>query len=189
MIAMSDAYTTPVTTAFELQRRTIEQSQQAFKQSLAFQQNVSQAMLDSLDSQESAQRRGVELTQTMFHSYLDAVEAAVPGVEGSVEELRATVDEQVAFLLENHEEAFDTVESEFAEGLDAYDELSEDYVAALDEQVELLVEAHEDLEGQSVEAVEQLADQFEDLQEQVEEVQDQVRDVQQQAADAVDVEA
>jgi len=189
MIPMSDAYTTPVTTVFEMQRRTIEQSQQAVKQSLEFQQNVSQAMVDSLDSQESAQRRGVELTQTMFHSYLDAVEAAVPGVEGSVEEVRATVDEQVEFLLENHAEAFETVEAEFEEGIGAYDELSEDYVAALDEQVELLVDAHEDLEGQSVEAVEQLADQFEDLQEQVEEVQDQVRDVQEQAAEAVDVEA
>ncbi|MFB6188857.1 MAG: hypothetical protein ABEI57_03150 [Halapricum sp.] len=186
---MSDVYTTPVTTAFELQRRTIEQSQQAVKQSLEFQKNLNQAFVDSLDSQESAQRRGVELTQTLFHSYLDAVEASVPGVSGSVEELRNTVDEQIEFLLENHEEAFDAVEGEFAEGLEAYDELSADYVEALDEQVDLLIEAHEELEGQSVEAVEQIADQFEDLQEQVEEVQDQVRDVQQQAAEAVDVEA
>ena len=186
---MSDAYTTPVTTAFELQRRTIEQSQQAFKQSLAFQQNVSQAMLDSLDSQESAQRRGVELTQTMFHSYLDALEAAVPGVDSYVEELRATVDEQVAFLLENHEEAFDAFESEYSEGTAAYDELTGDYVEALDEQVSLLIEAHEEIEGQSVEAGEQMANTVEDLQEQVEEVQDQVQEVQEQAAEAVDIEA
>jgi methyl-accepting chemotaxis protein len=186
MISMSDAYTTPVTTAFEFQRRTIEQSQKAVKQSLAFQQNVNQAVVDSLDSQESAQRRGVELTQTLFHSYLDAVEAAVPGVEGSVEELRATVDEQVEFLLENHEEAFDAVESELAEGLDAYDELSEDYVAALDEQVDLLVEAHEELEGQSVEAVEEMQAQFEEVAEQAEEMQAQVQDISEQAVDSVE---
>jgi DNA repair exonuclease SbcCD ATPase subunit len=184
---MSNAYTSPVTTVFELQRASIEQSQQALEQSVAFQQNVGQAFVDSLDSQESAQRRGVELSQTLVHNYLDTVESTIPGAAGSVDELRSAVDEQVEFLLENHEEAFEAFEGEFAEGVEAYDELTDDYIAALDEQVSLLVEAHEELETQSVEAVEQMADQVEDLQDQVEEVQEQVQDVQQQAAEAVEV--
>ncbi|SFR86604.1 hypothetical protein SAMN05216559_0241 [Halomicrobium zhouii] len=179
-------YTTPVTTAFQMQRQSIEQSQKVFEQSVAFQKNVTDAVVDSLDSQESAQRRGVELAQTAFHSYLDTVEATVPGVTPTVEEVRATVDEQYEFLLENHAETFENVEAELVEQTDAYDELTEDVLTAMNEQVGLLVEAHEDLEAQSVEAAEQWGEQIEELQDQVEEVQDQVREVQEQAADAVE---
>jgi methyl-accepting chemotaxis protein len=179
-------YTTPVTTAFEMQRATIEQSQKALEQSVSFQQNVNEAVIDSLDTQESAQRRGVELSKTAFHSYLDAVEATVPGVGGTVDEVRQAVDEQYDFLLENHAEVFDNVESELLEGVEAYDELTEDYVTAVDEQVSMLVEAHEELEDQSVEVAEQYGEQLEEVQEQVEEIQEQVEEVQAQAADAVE---
>ncbi|WP_254272721.1 hypothetical protein [Haloarcula marina] len=179
-------YTTPVTTAFEMQRATIEQSQKALEQSVAFQQNINEAVIDSLDTQESAQRRGVELSKTAFHSYLDAIETTVPGVAGTLEEIRTAVDEQYDFLLENHAEAFDNVESELLEGAEAYDEMADDYVAAVSEQVEMLVEAHEELESQSVEVAEQFGDQLEEVQEQVEEIQTQVEEVQAQAADAVE---
>ncbi len=179
-------YTTPVTAAFEMQRQSIEQSRKAVEQTVEFQKTVTDAFVGSLDSQESAQRRGVELAQTAFHGYLDAVESAVPGVTPTVEEVRATVDEQYEFLLENHAEAFDNVEHELVESVDAYDDLTGDVLTAMDEQVEMLVEVHEDLEAQSVEAVEQWGDQLEELQDQVEEVQEQVRDVQEQAADAVE---
>jgi len=179
-------YTTPVTTAFEMQRATIEQSQKALEQSVSFQQNVNEAVIDSLDTQESAQRRGVELSKTAFHSYLDAVEATMPGMAGTVDEVRQAVDEQYDFLLENHAEVFDNVESEMLEGVEAYDEMTEDYVTAVDEQVALLVEAHEELESQSVEVAEQFGAQLEEVQEQVEEIQEQVEEVQAQAADAVE---
>jgi methyl-accepting chemotaxis protein len=179
-------YTTPVTTAFQMKRQSIEQSQKVFEQGVAFQKNVTDAVVDSLDSQESAQRRGVELAQTAFHSYLDTVEATVPGVAPTVGEVRAAVDEQYEFLLENHAETFENVEAELVEQTDAYDELTEDVLTAMNEQVALLVDAHEDLESQSVEAAEQWGAQIEELQDQVEEVQDQVREVQEQAADAVE---
>ncbi|WP_135303421.1 hypothetical protein [Haloarcula amylovorans] len=179
-------YTTPVTTAFEMQRATIEQSQKALEQSVTFQQNVNNAVIDSLDTQESAQRRGVELSKTAFHSYLDAVEATVPGMAGPINEVRQAVDEQYDFLLENHAEVFDNLESEMTEGADAYDEMTEDYLNAVEEQVDMLVEAHEELESQSVEVAQQFGDQLEEVQEQVEEIQDQVEEVQAQAADAVE---
>jgi methyl-accepting chemotaxis protein len=169
-----------------MQRQSIEQSQKVFEQGVAFQKNVTDAFIDSLDSQQSAQRRGVELAQTAFHSYLDAVEATVPGVTPTVEEIRASVDEQYEFLLENHAETFENVEAELVEGADAYGELTDDVLAAINEQIDLLVEAHEELESQSVEAAEQWGAQIEELQDQVEEVQDQVREVQEQAAEAVE---
>ena len=179
-------YTTPVTTAFEMQRATISQSQKALEQSVAFQHNVSEAVIDSLDTQESAQRRGVELSKTAFHSYLDAVESTMPGAAGSVEEMREAIDEQFEFLLDNHAELFESIESETREGLDAYDELTTDYLEAMDEQIEMVLEAHEDLEGQSIEAAEQVEDQIEQMQEQVEQVQDQVQEVQEQAQESLE---
>ena len=179
-------YTTPVTTAFEMQRATIEQSQKALEQTVSFQQTVNEAFVDSLDTQESAQRCCVELSKIAFHSYLDAVEPTMPGMAGTVEEVRTAVDEQYDFLLENHAEVFENVESEMLEGAEAYDEMSDDYVTAVDDQLSMLVEAHEELEGQSVEIAEQFGAQLEEVQEQVEEIQEQVEEVQAQAADAVE---
>ena len=180
-------YTTPVTTAFEAQRATIQQSQRALEHTVAFQKRMGEAFVGSFDSTESAQRRAVELSRSATHSYLDAVESMTPGATGTVEELRAAVDEQYDFLLENHAETFETVAAEYEEGIDAYDDVNEDYLAALDEQVEMLVEAHEALEDQSVEATEQWSAQLEQLQDQVEEVTEQVQDVQEQAAEAVEI--
>jgi ABC-type transporter Mla subunit MlaD len=179
-------YTTPITTTFEMQRQAIKQGQQAFEQSIEFQQTVSEAFVDSLDSQESAQRRTVELSKTAFHGYLDAVESTVPGAAGSVEEIRGAIDEQFEFLLENHAELFENIEAETRDGLDAYEDLTTDYLDAMDEQIEMVMEAHEDLEGQSIEAAEQVEDQLEQMQDQVEQVQDQVQEVQEQAAEQLE---
>ena len=155
-------YTTPITTTFELQRTTIEQSQQALQRSFELQQSVNQAVVDSFETQEAAQQRAVELQQEAVHSALDAIEANVPGAT-NVPEVREAVDEQYDLLLDNHAEAFEAVASEFEEGVAAYDDLAEDYIAALDEQIDLLVEAHEEIEAQSVEGAEQLTEQFEEL--------------------------
>ncbi len=179
-------YTSPITTTFEMQRATIEQGHRALKQGMEAQRSMNRAMVDSMDSQESAQRRLVELSRTLTESYLDAVESTMPGMGGTVEEMRTALDDQYEFLLENHAEAFDSMEVEMGEGADAYEELTDDYMGAVDEQIEMIVEAHEELEDQSVEATRQFAEQFDQLQEQVEEVQEQVREVQEQAAEAVE---
>jgi gas vesicle protein len=168
-------YATPVTTAFQMQRATIEQSQQALQQGVEFQRRLNQAFLDSLDSQESVQRRGVEITQTALHNYLDLVEGSVPGMAGTVREVREAVDEQYEFLLENHAEAFEGFEQSYSEGADAFDDLSADYLEVVDEQLEMVLEAHEQLEDQSVEAVEQLSQQVDELQDQIEQVQEQAQ--------------
>lgn len=172
-------YTTPISAAFEFQRTAIEQSQQAFEQSIAFQQRFTNVMVDAIESQESLQRKGVELNRTALHTYLDAVEAVVPGTTATVEEVRRTIDEQYDVLLQNHHEVFDSIEAEIAEGVDAYDQATEEYLDAVDQQIETLVEAHEETEGRTLEAFEQLQSQVEEFQGQVE---SQVEDMQSQFA-------
>lgn len=135
--------TLPISTAFELQRDAIRQGQEAFEQSLEFQQRMNRAMLEGMDTQEEAQRSGVEFSQQAIHAYLDTLEASVPGAAGGVNEIRQTVDEQFETLLDAHSEAFEATEQEVERGIDSYDEFSESYLEALDEQLDALLDAHQ----------------------------------------------
>lgn len=169
-------YTDPVERTFELQRRSIEQSQEALERTLTLPARVGEAALDSLDSQESVQRDVVELQQEAIRSFLDAVEETFPGAETSTRDLRETVDDQYDTVLESHAAFFENLSSSLEEGVDAYDELSDETLVALEDLVDSLVDAQAELEDQSIEATEQVETQLEELQTQVENVQDQVRD-------------
>jgi len=180
-------YTSPLETTFELQRKSLEQGQQALEQTIDFPNRIGEATVDSLDSQESVQRSIVELQQETFHSVLDALEEGIPGVETPTEDVRELVDDQYDAFFENHEELFANLETSLEESLDAYDEMSEESIEALEELVDALVEAQEELEDQSLEATEQVGDQIDDLQAQLEDLQAQVQDVTEEAADSVEV--
>jgi len=179
-------YTQPVEAMFEMQRKSLEQGQHALKQGVEMQSQFGKAAVESMGSQESFQRSAVELQQDLVHSFLDGVEANVPGMDEPVLELREMVDEQYAALLESHEELFTNLTGEMEEGVDAADQMSEEYVGMLDDQMEMLYETHEELEGQSVEAVEEMQAQFEEVSEQAEELQAQVQEVSEQAAESVE---
>lgn len=161
-------FTTPVSTAFEMQRSAIEQSQQAIESSVEFQKRLNAAALDGFEVTEEAQRGTVEMTENAVHSYLDVLEATVPGAGSVTGQVRENVDEGFDSLYEAHEEAFDVTEDEFAKGVAAYDELAVDYLVALNDQIETLLEAHEDVEGQTVETFQQAEGQFEEMQAQFE---------------------
>ena len=162
-------FTTPVSTAFEMQRNAIRQGQQAIESGVEFQKRMNAAMLDGVGATEEAQRGTVEMTENAVHSYLDAVEATVPGAASMTGQLRETVDGQFDSLYQAHEEAFEMTEGEVAKGVDAYDEMVVDYLAAMNDQIEALLEAHEEIEGQTLESFRQAEGQFEEMQAQFEE--------------------
>lgn len=169
-------YTSPITATFELQREAIKQSQKALEQGIEFQQEFSKAVVDGLEGQEGAQRRVLEMQRDALFTTLDTLEENVPGTEGATEEIRATVDEQFDQLLENYEEAFEEVTAELGEGVESYDEFALDYLEAVDDQLDMVIDAHEDLEAQSVEAAEQVTEQLEELQDQIDDVQAEIGD-------------
>ncbi len=179
-------YTNPVETTFELQRRSIEQSQEAIEQTITFPARVGEATIDSLDSQESVQRDVVELQQEAVLSLLDAVEETFPGVGTSTDDARDVVDDQYESLLDTHAEFFENLTNSLEEGVDAYDEVGDETVEALDELADALLEAQEELEDQSLEATEQLEAQFDEVQDQLENVQEQLQEVSEDATDIVD---
>lgn len=179
-------YTSPVKTTFELQRKTIEQGQNAVSQTMDFQQRIGEAAVESIGTQESAQRKLVELQQETLHSVLDALEGSVPGAEDATGDLRTTIDDQYETVLDNHAELFENLHRELDDGLDSYDELNEEYLDAFDEFVASVVELHEDLEEQSIEAVGELEEQADELQVQLDDMADQMREFTEQATDAVE---
>lgn len=162
-------FTTPVSTVFQMQRSAIEQSQQAVENGVEFQKRLNAAMLDGVEATEEAQRGTVEMTENAVHSYLDVLEATVPGAASMTGQVRETVDGQFDSLYQAHEEAFEMTEGEIAKGVDAYDEMAVDYLAAMNDQIEALLEAHEEIEGQTLEAFQQAEGQFEEMQAQFEE--------------------
>ncbi|MXR51838.1 hypothetical protein GRX03_09495 [Halovenus sp. WSH3] len=178
-------YTSPIQTTFELQRRSLEQSQQALEQSVDIGQQISESLLAGLDSQEQFQRRLVELNRDTVASALDAIES-LPGADVAVDDLRENIDDGYERLLDGHEEAFDNISAELEDGTDSYDDLTAELLETVEEQLDLLVEAHEELEAQSVEAVDELAGQVEELQDQAEDVQAQIEQVSEDAARAVE---
>lgn len=181
-------YTSPIETTFELQRKSLEQGQQAFEQGLDFQRRVSDSLIDGLATQEDVQRSIVELHRDTVYSVLDAVEG-LPGAEVGAEDLRETLDDGYSEILDGHADAFETISEELESGVDSYDEFTEDLLNTIDEQLDILVSAHEELEEQSIEAAEELTGQLEELQGQVEDVQSQVQQVSEEAAEAIEVES
>lgn len=178
-------YTSPITTTFEFQRRSLEQGQQAIEQSFDVQKQFGDSLIAGLDSQEQFQRRIVELNRDTVTSILDAVDG-LPGTDVAVDDLRESVDDGYEDLLDGHEETFDNIEAELENSMDSADDVSDDLVETLDEQLDTLLEAHEELEDQSVEVTEELVGRFEDLQEQANDIQQQIERVPEEAADAVE---
>lgn len=168
---MSDqsTFTTPVSTVFEMQRAAIRGSQQAVESGVEFQKRMNAAALDGFDTTEEAQRDTAEMVENAVHTYLDTVEATVPGAAAVTGQVRETVDEQFDALYQSHEEVFDMTESEFEKGVDAYDEIVVDYLAAMNDGIEALLEAHEEIEGQTLESFQQAESQFAEMQAQFEE--------------------
>jgi len=179
-------YTTPLRTTFEMQRQSIDQGRTALEQAVQFQQRLNEAAVDGLETQERTQRRAVEFQQETLHATLDAIEGNAPGVGETTDDLRDTIDEQFAVLLDNHAEVFDVATGEFENGLGMYDDVAADYLAALDEQIDLLVEVHEEVESNSVEATEEFAEGIEGLQTRAEELAEQMQDASEQAVETVE---
>jgi hypothetical protein len=151
----------PVTSVFKLQRNTIESGQQVFERSLDLPRNLATAFQDSFDAQDAAQRRTLEFGQTSTHTVLDTVEQALPGSEGSVDEIREAVDEGFDTLGEQHGQAFDAIDEQYTEGVQQYDELTADSREAINGQIEFLLETNEDVEARTLETFEQLVEEAE----------------------------
>jgi len=110
----------------------------------------------------------------------------LPATAGHTDDVRESVDEQFARLLDNHADIFEALLSDVEGSTGMYDDVTDDVLAAVDDQFDLLVEAHEELEGQSVEATEAFAGSIEEMQAQVEWFAEGMQDAPQQTFERVE---
>jgi gas vesicle protein len=151
----------PLTTAFELQRTTIEQSREAFEQMVEFQRRFNEAVVSGTAATGELQSQGIETSQRVLHTYLDAVEATLPGADDAVDRIRDTIDEQFDQLEAQQEETLSAVE----DSIDDVADVPTEYLDSMDDQLDLVVDAHEQVEERTVEALDQMESQVEQIQE------------------------
>lgn len=152
----------PLSMAFELQRRTIEQSNEALKRSLDFQQQLNESLLGGLDSGTEAHKQSTELTRKSMHAALDTIESAVPGSVTGIEQVRQAVDEQ----FDAAEQAGDEMAELAEEGIENAEAAAQSYVDSIDQQLSVLLDAHEDIETQTEAFLDQTETQLEQLRDQ-----------------------
>lgn len=86
------ALTTPLQTAFEMQRQTTEASQQMIEDGMQIQQSATETFLEnSMDTQRSVQKQWIELSRQMMTVPLDVLESTVNEMEST---MRDAMDEQ-----------------------------------------------------------------------------------------------
>lgn len=158
---MTDDDYAPLTTAFEFQRTTIEQSREAFERLIEFQLQLSEAAISGTEVTSDLYKQGIEMNRQALHNYLDAVEATLPRSGDAIVQIRDTIDEQFDQLEEQQQKALSMAE----ENISDVEKSSETYLDALDDQLDVLIDAHERTEKRTVEALEQIETQVEQLQE------------------------
>lgn len=150
---MSNA-TNPFTAMFDMQRRSMEQSQKAFHQSLEFQKQATKLFRESLHSQKSVQQKGMDVSKTAVEAYLDMLEATVPGDEATYDSLHEAVEEQFEAFHEISDQSWEAFEGGIEENSTAYDEFVDDYASYVDDSVD----AYKKMLGQAEEQTEVVAE-------------------------------
>lgn len=173
-----------IDTMFDVQRATIEQSRDAFEQTIAAQQNFVRTMTE-FDSVKQMNDRSYEAAHTMLDVYFDALESMMPSDRTTVlEDVHDTMVEQLDTLETNQSDALDTFEATVQDATDVTDEGLEAFVAALDEQLDTLLELHGDVETQTLESVDEFEGNLERIEAQVEEIQNRIEDASGDIADS-----
>lgn len=145
---MSQA-TAPFGAMFRMQRRSLEQGQQAFERTFEMQRQMTDAFVDSLTAQESTQKKGVEVVRSATDAYLDAVAATMAGDATAVERAHEAVDGQFEAFDALHTQVWDAVERTAVDGAEMMDDVEESYRSAVVEAMDVAIEANRRLEEQS----------------------------------------
>lgn len=176
----------PVSTMFDVQRSAIEQSQDAFEQTITAQQQFLESMMD-VGTAKRLNHRSFETAHAMVDAYFDALESAMPTDRTTgLEDVRGTMVDQLETAETTQTETLDAFEASVEDGMEITDETLDAFLAALDEQIEAMLEAHGDVETETLAAVEDFEASLEDLQAQVTEMQHQIEDASSEVVDSTE---
>lgn len=154
---MSNA-TNPLTTVLDAQRTTIEQSRDVFKQSIDFQRRTTEALVDTLKAQQSAQTQTSTIATRAVDAYFDALEASIPGADAGLADARSAAHDNLDRFDAVQDETWDATIQAIEEGLEAYDTLSASYAEGADSAFDIFLDAHEHAGNQLNKAADLTAD-------------------------------
>lgn len=142
----------PISTAFDVQRSMLEQTQSATVEVVEAQKTAVNAAADSVDTFQELSEQSTQFNRDAVHAYIDAVEQINP--EADVDELRDLVDDSFESAEEFQEESWSAVQETVDETVDGWETAADNYTEIVDSTFDSYLEAHEQVE----EGVEELED-------------------------------
>lgn len=158
----------PIAATFEIQRDAVLQSQKTVQQSLEFGARASEMYVEALKSSAVAAEGSTDVTKAAVNTYFDALVASVPGNAEGIEELRASVLEQVDAGAEIGAETRAAIEEAAEENVETYEEFAEAYAELVDDSFDAFLAAHDDVAEHATAAAEQATAAAEEFEAQLE---------------------
>lgn len=132
--------TNPFEPFFQLQRRSIEQTQRSMHQGMAFQKQLTHMMVDGIEAQQSMSRKTNDFARAVMKSSFDAMESSTPGDTPMYADVKAMVDDQFDAVDEMTAQTWTAFEERLEENADAADEYVDRSLEYFDEAVALYLE-------------------------------------------------
>lgn len=133
----------PIGTMFELQRTTIENTQEMIHQTVDAQVRAADMFAEAIERGDAAREQGEDVTVAAVDAYFDAMASVVPGDAEGVEGLRETVLEQVEVAGEINEDVWEATQ-EFAEQNAAtFEEFAAEFETMVDDSFDAFLRTHE----------------------------------------------
>ena len=143
-----------ITTMFDMQRSAVLQSQRTFEQMLDIGKRTNETMLKAMETTMDASQQSTDVTKSAVDAYFSALEASVPGNAEGLQQLRASVHEQIDASNEIQAETWQAMHEMAEQNVAAAEEFTDSYTEVLEDSFDSFLEAHERLEQQTVSAAE-----------------------------------
>ena len=145
---MSDA-PNPFENALSVQRQVTEQGYRLLRQNLELQRRAANVALDGMEQQRTVQRKGLDVAQTGFETYFDAMETMMPWGAPMIANARMAARNQFQATSDVHDSVWRSSERGLEEGVRTYEQLIDDYLAVVDESQRAHLEVLDELDERS----------------------------------------
>lgn len=154
---------TPIQSAFEAQRRTVEELAKGWVQQVEFSNQLNESAVDSFASTSELQRNTVRSLQSMTNTSWDVMDRSLPGDVQLFEMARDTMDELFEQSLQQHAELSETMGNSMREAVAEGTAMNMRTNDMLQSNLETFLRFHESVEADSTAALRTMVGQLDDV--------------------------
>lgn len=154
-------------TLTDMQRETIEQSQRLMERSAQMPAEIATSMQSMATEHTEFHHKTIDIGEATIDDILDLLEQTTVGGEDSIAAMRSAVDEGFDELRTAHDEAVEQADDIADETIDEYETAVENTVETINTQLDILAETNDTFTARSLDAFEDIIDQYERLQAEV----------------------